>query len=66
MIKTRARYHHYVWKGMPGRWIAKDLKGLATLTRKGEAMLDGLLAFEHTEFDAPLLALAFAIFPPAR
>jgi hypothetical protein len=65
VIKTRARYHHYSWAGRPKPWVEKDQKGVAALVRRAEPMIDGLLAFEHAEFDAPLLPLAFAIFPPA-
>lgn len=65
VMRTRARYHHYVWKGMPGARIAKDVRGTAALARKGEAMIDQLLAFERSEFDAPLESLAFELFPLA-
>lgn len=63
VIKTRARYHHYVWKGKSERWIRKDLKGMGALVRKGDKMLSGLLAFERAEFDEKHLALADEMFP---
>lgn len=65
VIKTRGRYHHYSWAGRPRGWVEKDGKGVAALIRRAEQMIDRLLAFEHAEFDASLLPLAFKIFPPA-
>jgi hypothetical protein len=66
IMATRTRYHHYVWKGMPGMWVTKDLKGATALTKTGEEMINQLLAFEHTEFDAPLEHLASELFPAHR
>jgi hypothetical protein len=66
VMKTRARYHHYIWKGAPDRLVQKDLKGIAALMRRGDAMIEDLLAFEHLEFDAQWTATSVELFPPAR
>ena len=66
VTKTRARYHHYVWKGVPALRLQKDLKGIAALMLRSDTMITGLLAFEYQEFDAPLIPVSLALFPPAR
>jgi hypothetical protein len=66
IVKSRNRYHHYSWRGVPAAKLTKDLKGITAAIRKAEVMLDGLLAFEHRDFDAQWTALAARLFPDAR
>lgn len=66
IMKTRNDYLHYTWEGRSQRALDQSLRGIGPLVRKAEKMIAGLLAFEHTEFDAPFEDLAARIFPPAR
>lgn len=65
LMAKRKTYVHYLWKGVPRRSIDGDLKNIASLVRNGEAMISELRAFEHANFDAPLLLLAERLFPLA-
>lgn len=66
VMKTRARYHHYIWKGAPDRLVQKDLKGIVALMHRGDRMIEGVLTFEYSEFDAPWIATSLELFPPTR
>jgi hypothetical protein len=66
VMKTRNEYLHYTWSGRPQSAIDVSFKGIAALVRRTEVTLDGLLQYEHDEFDGPFLSLAATLFPAAR
>lgn len=66
IMRTRNEYLHYNWEGRPQAKIDLSFKGIVALIKRAEPALDGLLQYEHEEFDLPFMSLATRLFPAAR
>jgi hypothetical protein len=66
VMKTRNDYLYYTWAGRAERALTQSLRGIGPLVRKADRMIEGLLAFEQRDFDAPFEGLALRLFSTVR